>query len=121
MENEGAAVGDAAADFDGVAGFDGLAEASFFDAAVERNTAGSEFIAHQDAHRLAHDFAEDDTRHDGVAGEVALQEEFVAAHVVVGDGGVAFHGDVVHQQHRLAVGQEGLDFVSFKNIHNCEL
>ena len=121
MEDEGTAVGDVAADLDGVAGAHGLAEAGFLDATVEGSAALGEFVAHQDAHRLSHDFAEDDTRYDGVAGEVALQEEFVAAHMVVGDGFVAFHGDVVDEQHGLAVRQEGLDFVSVKNIHDINI
>ena len=115
MEDEAAAVGDASAELDGVAWAHGLAEAGFADAAVEGRAACGQLVADEDAARLTHHLAQDDAGDDGVAGEVSLEEVLVAAHVVVCDGPFAFHGNIVHQQHRLAVGEEGLDLVSVKH------
>lgn len=115
-EYHATAAGDAGTDFHGVARTDRLTEAHIVDAAVERS-ASDEFVAHQDTARLSHDLALDDTGHYGVAGEMALKEELVATHMVVGNGSIALHHDVVNEQHRLAMWQESLDFVSVHKVH----
>ena len=105
---------DFASHFDGVAGAHLVFEAHFVHAGIEGEASGQLF-KHQRAAALSHDFAQYHPWHNGVAGEVALKEIFVATHVVVSDGGVAFHGDIIDEQHRLAVRQI---FFNFFSCHN---
>jgi hypothetical protein len=96
----------------GVARLDAVLETYFVDPRLERQFA-DEVVFHQQGTRLGHDFAKDDTWHNGFAREMALQEEFLACHMVFGMGHmVLIEGHLVNQEHRLAVGEILFDFVS---------
>ena len=76
-------VGQRSLHLNGVARSDAVLEAHLVDAGVESQLA-DEVVLHQQGATLGHDFAKDDARHDGFARKVALQEELLARHVVLG-------------------------------------
>ena len=103
---------------DGVAGLDAVLEAHLVDASVKGQLA-DEVILHQQGARLGHDFAKDDTRHNGFARKMALQEEFLARHMVLGMRHmVLVEGHLINQEHGLAVWEILFDFVSV-HIVDC--
>lgn len=115
-----AAIGDGGTQYDGVTRAHLILEAYIVDACVER-ALGTNLITQQHGACLSHHLAEDDARHHGVLGKVALQEKFIATHMVSAYGivyliticiGHGFSFYRVDEQHRVAVGEEGLDLFS---------
>ena len=103
-------------DFDAelVAGGDGAAEAGVFNAGEdhELGVAVGDLGEEKSAAGLGDGFDHEDAGHDGVAGEVALEELLVDGDVLDGDDAlVGLHlDDAVDEEEGVAVRQEGHDF-----------
>ena len=105
-------VGQRGLHLNGVARLDAVLEAHLIDACIEGQLA-DEVVFHQQCATLGHNLAEDDTRHNGFAREVALQEEFLARHMVLGVAHmVLVEVHLVDQEHGLAVREILFNFVS---------
>ena len=97
-----------------VAGSDGAAEAGIFDAGEdhELGVAIGDLAEEESAAGLGDGFDHEDAGHDGVIGEVALEEGLIDGDVFDGDDALlAFHlEDTVDEEEGVAVGEEGHDF-----------
>jgi hypothetical protein len=68
-------------------------------------------IAHQDAGRLRHRLNNQDSRHDGAAGKVALEKGLIGAYILNADRGLSGHQfqDPINQKERIPVRQHAPD------------
>ena len=105
------------ADCDGVTGTDGVLEADFVHAGVEGHVVFEFLFKEQDA-ALRHDFTQDYSRDDGIAGKMP-----VGVVGVIGDGVLGFHTIIgalrmVHKEHGVSVGH---DLHQFLSVHLYQL